>query len=395
MKLSEHIVDIERVFAALLQAYDDFDPIGDVIREIHGTRICRDLPKLRDRHTIPRIIPTYTPLVDSIPIQNKEKLLLLAAFEAAYHLSLTPFTPDMVPIVIDTGASVTVTPYATDFTSLIKPVQSVEVKGIASGLQVRGYGDISYQFQNDNGDTQQMILRNCLYVPKCSARLLCPRQLGIASGNPKDGVNALSHAATLTFQGQITTIPYDSVSSLPILYTKPGLDSYKRFCQHQAFLTTTKSDTTISSWDIRYNNLTPNQQRKLHLHEKCNHVHWDQLNIWIREGRLPCDSSLAQEPNPVCATCQFGKAHRKTHKSNTGSISSEHDRPGQGVSSDGLEAGTPGKVMTTHGLPSTKRYRYCSFWIDHYSRFVYVTMHDSKKAEELLKSKLEFEAFAA
>ncbi len=50
--------------------------------------------------------------------------------------------------------------------------------------------------------------------------------------------------------------------------------------------------------------------------------------------------------------------------------------------------------MTTGGLPSTRRYKYCTFWIDHYSQFVYVTMHETKKAEELLRSKQEFEEFA-
>lgn len=81
MKLPDHIINIEQAFAALLIAYDEFDTIGDVIRDVHGTRIRRDLPRLQDRQTVPRIIPTYTPLVDSIPIQNKEKLLLLAVLK--------------------------------------------------------------------------------------------------------------------------------------------------------------------------------------------------------------------------------------------------------------------------------------------------------------------------
>ncbi len=51
--------------------------------------------------------------------------------------------------------------------------------------------------------------------------------------------------------------------------------------------------------------------------------------------------------------------------------------------------------MTTHGLPSSRRYKYVSFWIDHFSQFVYVTMHETKKAEELLKSKLEFKEYSA
>lgn len=104
----------------------------------------------------------------------------------------------MVPLIIDAGASITVTPYKTDFVSTIQPVQSVEMKGIASGLQVQGIGDVSSNFYNDNNEIQTLLLRNCLYVPHCTARLLCPRQIGIETGHPMDGFNAISDKSILT-----------------------------------------------------------------------------------------------------------------------------------------------------------------------------------------------------
>jgi hypothetical protein len=127
--------------------------------------------------------------------------------------------------------------------------------------------------------------------------------------------------------------------------------------------------------------MTPRQQKKLQLHERCAHVHWDQLNSWIRTGCLPCDPDLANEPNPVCATCQFGKAHKRSHKCDTGHIGKSHTAPGDGV--------------IHQDNPSNKRYKYCSFWVDHFSQFVYVTMHKTKRAEELVHSKLEFQDFAS
>ncbi len=50
--------------------------------------------------------------------------------------------------------------------------------------------------------------------------------------------------------------------------------------------------------------------------------------------------------------------------------------------------------MTTGGLPSLKQYKYCSFLEDHYSQFVYITMHEKKHAMEQVCSKLEFKDFA-
>jgi hypothetical protein len=87
--------------------------------------------------------------------------------------------------------------------------------------------------------------------------------------------------------------------------------------------------------------------------------------------------------------------HRKPHKTNTGRIDLDHTAPGMGVSSDGMEAGIPWKVFSTHGIPTAKIYKYATFWVNHFSRFVYFTLHETKRAEELLKSKQGFEDFTA
>jgi hypothetical protein len=100
-------------------------------------------------------------------------------------------------------------------------------------------------------------------------------------------------------------------------------------------------------------------------------------------------------PDPVCASCCFGKARRLTHKTRTGHTSKNHTRPGQGVSSDGLESGTPGRPFTTKGSASAQRYNYVSIWVDHSSTFVYITFHSSKAATKLVQSKTEFEQYAA
>ncbi len=116
MKLSDHLAQIEQAFALLMSSYDDIDPINDYHRSPASRRVRRDLPRTRTHQDIPKLIPTYPPPTDhQFHQNNKEKLLLIAAFEATYHNLPTPISPDMVPIVIDTGASITVTPYKTNF----------------------------------------------------------------------------------------------------------------------------------------------------------------------------------------------------------------------------------------------------------------------------------------
>lgn len=209
MRLSENIIELERAYALIME-----DVNAQVIRHDDGTRRIRlDLQCSRNRSCLPRIVPTYTPQSTVTSQENKAALLLLSAFEATYHGSITPISPDMVPPVIDTGASITVTPYKTDFVTPICPVQHVEIKGIASGLQVSGFSNVSYSFINDNGGTQTMVIKDCLYVPQCTARLLCPRQIGLQSGYPGDSFNALANDPVFTFQGHKTTILHQEWSA--------------------------------------------------------------------------------------------------------------------------------------------------------------------------------------
>jgi hypothetical protein len=121
--------------------------------------------------------------------KNTEKLVLLAAFEATFHDSKTLISPDMVPLILDTGASISLSPYKSDFISPIRPVQNVQIKGIAPVLTVQGVGDLFYSFYNDDGELLTMVLKDCLYVPQCIVRLICPHQIGAQTQHSEDGFN--------------------------------------------------------------------------------------------------------------------------------------------------------------------------------------------------------------
>ncbi len=213
----------------------------------------------------------------------------------------------MVPLIIHTGASVTVTPYITDFVGSITLVQAVKIQGIAKGLQVRGTGTIAYRYHNDDGKLMTLTIPQCLYIPQCTACLLCPRQIASLSSNPMNGFYMQQDTSTLYFQGKSKTMWYDTTSGFPILFTTQGISSFQWYCANKSKEISGTAGTNPNT-PYTLPNITPNQQLKLHL-EQCAHAHWEQINYWIRSGLLPCDASLASEPNPVCATCQFGKAH--------------------------------------------------------------------------------------
>jgi hypothetical protein len=212
-----------------------------------------------------------------------------------------------------------------------------------------------------------------------------------STGVLDDGFYASHQQSVLIINGQHTTVKYDTLSQLPLLYTKPGICSFLAF--QDSFMAA--SATAVSTVLIG-DNLSKSQRHKKYLHELCAHESYSNLNRWIRMGVFPgIDQKLAAVPDPVCPACAFGKARRVCHKTHNGHIADGHTKPGDGVSSDGLESGTPGRPFTTKGSSSKLCYNYVSLWVDHMSTYVYVTLHASKAATELVRSKLEFKTFAA
>jgi hypothetical protein len=345
----------------------------------------------RPHHRVPRYATHYQPQCPiSIATSNGIYQQIHAYSACATGLPIS-FTPDEVHFIIDTGASITITFDEQDFDSPVHPVQPTTLKGIASGLSVKGIGDATYSFTTSKGDKIQVTLKNTLYVPDCKVRLLCPRHLAACTDVATDGFNSIRDNGILTCYGHQIEVPYHVKTGLPIIATTSGLD---RFHSHNSAL----HDSTLTANTFSINtkqNLTPSQHMKLLLHERCNHKSMSDINRWIRQGLLPVDPSVANSPDPICAACRFGKAHKKSHCKDTGSISASHTYPGSGVSADQLEAGHPGRLPTTKGLPTSKRYRYCNFWVDHHSKYIFPTFHESKDAKEMVSSKTEFQTFAA
>lgn len=113
----------------------------------------------------------------------------------------------------------------------------------------------------------------------------------------------------------------------------------------------------------------------------------------MKNGMIRVPPQVANAANPMCSVCQFGKSRRQPHTTTTGPIDHKHQKPGDGVSADQLEAGCPGIILTSKGSPISIAYHYCNVWVDHYSRLVYVTMHHKKDAKEMLASKDKIESF--
>ena len=327
----------------------------------------------------PRYAPSFQPTDASSTGTPSQPLTTLHLLQAI--LRQEPFSSTSIPLILDTGASVSVSNDRADFVGPIHQVQNTTLQGIASGLPIHGVGTVTYTISTSAGTPLEVTIPNVLFVPNCPGRLICPRQLLLSLPQPCH-FNGTSEAMTFHIPNHTIVVPYANGSRLPILYTCASTQAYMTFCSTH--------DLPSASTPA---NLTPAQHLKLRWHQRLNHANMDQVTAWMRAGTIQVPPEVINCPNPTCAACLFGRAKRRPHTQQTNPIAANHTAPGDGISADQFEAGSPGIVPTSKGLPTKMTYKFCNFWVDNYSKLIFVTMHQSKDARELLQSKRDFEVF--
>jgi hypothetical protein len=108
----------------------------------HSCRIRRNITtEGRTINRIPKYVTHYTPTSSMTQQEAEITRSNIQAYVATNHRLPARFTPDEMTFVIDTGASITITNCKEDFTSAIQQVQPTRLKGITSGLDVKGIGE--------------------------------------------------------------------------------------------------------------------------------------------------------------------------------------------------------------------------------------------------------------
>jgi hypothetical protein len=285
-----------------------------------------------------------------------------------------PITSDDMLLILDSGSSIAVTFDKSDFTSEIHPFQHSKIKGVAGGLAIKGIGTIQWTMLDSNNKLCHLELE-ALYVPDSPVCLLPPQQLSSENDHAQNRA-WIGSACKVFYDNHVIEFSYDLSSNLPVKKLAPGCDKFVAFC-HEV--------DQDASFQLPQS-LSKSQEKLLCLHYRYGHTSFDTIKQWARSGKYNIDKSICNADNPICKACMFGAACKRPHNGATGSVSqvTEIKQPGDLVSADQMEAGTPGYIPFSSRCPSKHRYNTCTVWIDHYSKYIYGHLQESKDGKSTL-----------
>ena len=312
-----------------------------------------------------------------------------------------------IPVVYDTGATISVSPCESDFISWEARGDDLKtrLKGINSSASVLGVGIVRWTIRDDRG-RQFKLETKAYYVPEARVRLLSPQRFFHEQGQNAGGQFTItSEGAVFTFPGpqrrKLTFRMWDDStgrSSLPVAYIVPPPTDLE-----------TKVDEAYSALSVLDDaniNLTLAQKELMLWHFKLGHFHleWIQRLMRVREGedepvlRTKHKANACQLPH--CAACHFAKLHlratestvEKTVKAREGILKTEHLKPGDMVSTDQYVSKLPGRLPHTKGKEKDKeRYQGGTIYVDEASGFIFAQHQVSLNAAETIRGKHLFE----
>ena len=121
-----------------------------------------------------------------------------------------------IPIIIDTGASISLTPVITDFVGDIEPADLDSLQGLSSKTKVCGQGIIHWKIQDIFGMVRTISIED-YYVPEASIRLMSPKQYFQESKSGHavfDGGVMVIH---LPLDKHIMKFPFHNRNNLPFM----------------------------------------------------------------------------------------------------------------------------------------------------------------------------------
>ena len=235
------------------------------------------------------------------------------------RVSSVYFGGDEVPIVFDTVASVSISPFAEDFVNLKTNTNGHTVTGLSHPSNVQGTGTVRWSVMSDDGKAQT-IETQAYYVPDARVRLfsvtpyLKEQKSGHFAINSKRG----------SFQFPRTKSRVTFSFNIPRWNNLPVAFPYQRE-QHE------NRDIYLNVVDDDDTNLSAGDKELLSWHFRLGHFNMSWIYKLTRPRKdkspplIPLRSKVDPNSFPLCSACQLGKAHLQHDEATKTTIREEKD----------------------------------------------------------------------
>ena len=305
-------------------------------------------------------------------------------------------------VIWDSGASISISPDKNDFIGpLESPGAITQLKGIAKGLRIEGFGHVMWAI-NDSSGNLRMVKVPAYFAPKVRVRLLSTTSL--LQTYPDESIKIESDQLVLS------GVPGDLTRGELVALINPqnNLPTSEAHSFKDTPIAVEALNVAISTVNTSNINLSEPEKELLRWHYRLGHMNFRKIQFLMRTGilskseasrRLHTASCKIVTP-PKCAACQYGKQHQRPVPGKTASVVKDRAGvlrdgdllPGQQISMDHFICKTKGRLFTSAGK-SLRQDMFsggCLF-IDHASSFVHVEFQVHLNTAESLEAKDKFE----
>jgi len=264
-----------------------------------------------------------------------------------------------LPIVFNTGCSLSVTPFESDFISALEEPDVDVMKGLSDSVAIKGVGRVKWTIRDYHGTVGAIVTRAYL-VPQASIRLFSPQTYFNENRGTEAKLNDLG-ISVRTASKDLMFFPYNQCNNLPIMLPD-WTDSHPQLDDDDVHALVEQIDQVNQILEDQNLNLTKEEKELLLWHQRLGHVGFTWLQTLMRptkyETGAPPDpptipvklKGASKCIPPKCVACSLAKQHRKSSGSSSQHHKPEREmairrsnlQPGECVSIDQYVCCTPG-----------------------------------------------------
>lgn len=314
-----------------------------------------------------------------------------------------------LPIVFDTGASMSISPIREDFLGNLYPAPIASLQGLKDKVKIVGIGTVRWMVYDNKGITRE-IKTKAYYIPEGNIRLLSPQSYIQENGGRGHARVAVDCIEFTLADGTMMTFPYNPHSNIPLMLTKEK-EAVGLSYTDVSFLAKQNVASYLSVAAEINQNITASQKELLLWHWRLGHasfkrIQWlfavprDKENDSVKPTLISKNPKVSSCKNPLCVACQIAKQtrrgaetiHHSAIKQKEMSLRRNNIEPGDMVSLDQYMSALPGRLSHTKGKEK-KKDQYCggTIFVDHASSKVFVKNQVSLNAGETVMAKRMFE----